>query len=147
MMVVVQWVSGMELKQIVQVRTRSLTCDMITSACMCTAVCHSLTLTNGMISYSPDTTPRLEGTVATHSCDVGYRLSVEISRTCQSDRTWSGGTIVCEGILMLMMIFVLFTTDTCNAIQLTLNVLVLQVLLFYVFSNKSSFQLLCASCC
>ena len=49
-----------------------------------------------MISYSPDTTPRLEGTVATHSCDVGYELSGGTERTCQSDRTWSGGVITCE---------------------------------------------------
>ena len=64
---------------------------------MCTATCPDLYLTNGMISYSPDTTPRLEGTVATHSCDVGYILSGGTERTCQSDRTWSGGNITCEG--------------------------------------------------
>ena len=51
-----------------------------------------------MISHSPDTTPRLEGTVATHSCVVGYALSGGSVRTCQSDRTWSGGNITCEGI-------------------------------------------------
>ena len=59
------------------------------------AICLNLTFTNGVISYSPDTTPRLEGTVATHSCDVGYVLSGGSVRTCQSDRTWSGGEITC----------------------------------------------------
>ena len=63
----------------------------------CTATCPNLILTNGMISYSPDTTPRLEGTVATHSCDVGYVLSNGTQKTCQSDRTWSGGSSICEG--------------------------------------------------
>ena len=62
-----------------------------------TATCPNLTLTNGMISYNPDTIPRLEGTVATHSCDVGYGLSGGSVRTCQSDRIWSGGSITCEG--------------------------------------------------
>ena len=65
--------------------------------CMCTAICPDLDLANGVISYSPDTTPRLEGTVATHSCDVGYGLSGVTERTCQSDRTWSGESITCEG--------------------------------------------------
>ena len=62
-----------------------------------------------MISYSPDTTPRLEGTVATHSCDGGYGLSVEDDRTCQSDRTWSGGNVTCGGKRILLL--------TCKCIQ------------------------------
>ena len=62
-----------------------------------TATCPDLDLPKGEISYSPDTTPRLEGTVAAHSCDVGYILSGGANRTCQSDRTWSGGSITCEG--------------------------------------------------
>ena len=65
-----------------------------------TAICPDLTLANGVISYSPDTTHRLEGTMATHSCDVGYGLSGGTERTCQSDRTWSGGIITCEGIIL-----------------------------------------------
>ena len=65
-----------------------------------TAICLDLTLTNGTIGYnSSDTTPRLEGTVATHSCDIGYGLSNGTERICQSDRTWSGGNITCEGIV------------------------------------------------
>ena len=34
--------------------------------------------------------------MATHSCDVGYGLSGGSMRTCQSDRTWSGGEITCQ---------------------------------------------------
>ena len=62
-----------------------------------TATCPDLDLTNGVISYSPDTTSRLEGTVATHSCVDGYVLSGGTERTCQSNRTWNGGNITCEG--------------------------------------------------
>ena len=65
--------------------------------CVCTGICPDLTLTNGMISYSPDSTPRLEETMATHSCDVGYGLSGGTERTCQSNGQWNGGSISCEG--------------------------------------------------
>ena len=65
--------------------------------CSSTATCFDLpTLTNGMISYSSSTAPRLAGTAATHSCDVGYELSGGSVRTCQSDRTWSGVEITCH---------------------------------------------------
>ncbi len=61
------------------------------------AICDGLTLAHGVISYSPFTTPRLEGTVATHSCDEGYGLSPSVrTKTCQSDRTWSGEDIICQ---------------------------------------------------
>ena len=98
MMVVVQWVSGMELHQFAQVGTKHKHA-ILSPLYACIAVCHSLSLTNGMISYSPDTTPRLEGIVATHSCNNGYILSGGVNRTCQSDRTWSGGSITCEGVV------------------------------------------------
>ena len=62
--------------------------------------CSDLTVpTNGVINYHPDTTPRLEGTVATQSCDDGYEPLGGTERTCQSDRTWSGGVITCIGEL------------------------------------------------
>ena len=128
MTVVVQRVSGMELLQFVKVRTKTQACDAITFTCMCTAICSSISSTNGMISYSPDTTPKLEGTVATHSCDDGYILSGGINRTCQSDRTWSGGSITCEG------------TDAHYEFTAQTHAILcyLQILLLYVFSRKSS---------
>ncbi len=64
-----------------------------------TAICPSLTLMNGVISYSSDTTPILEGVVATHSCVTGYKLSSEPDRVCQSNRAWSGGVITCNSEL------------------------------------------------
>ncbi|XP_064386052.1 sushi, von Willebrand factor type A, EGF and pentraxin domain-containing protein 1-like [Halichondria panicea] len=63
----------------------------------CIAICNSLILAHGVISYSSSTTPRLEGTVAIHSCDEGYGLSHNGRiRTCQPDRTWSGEDITCQ---------------------------------------------------
>ena len=63
------------------------------------AVCDSLTLTDGVISYSPSTTPRLEGGVAIHSCDEGYGLSPSVrTRTCQPDKTWSGEDVICQSL-------------------------------------------------
>ena len=66
-----------------------------------TAICPDLTLSNGFISYSPATFPRLEGTTATHSCTTtGYQLSSSTTtRTCQSNRRWSGSSLIsCEGM-------------------------------------------------
>ena len=58
-------------------------------------VCLSLSpLTNGMISYS-DLTLGVSG-VATYSCGTGYALKGDITRTCQSNGTWSGSTPTCE---------------------------------------------------
>ncbi|XP_064386538.1 sushi, von Willebrand factor type A, EGF and pentraxin domain-containing protein 1-like isoform X2 [Halichondria panicea] len=66
----------------------------------CRAICDNITLTHGVISYSPSTTPRLEGTVATHSCDEGHGLSPSVRiRTCQPDKTWSGEDILCQTIM------------------------------------------------
>ncbi len=64
-----------------------------------TAICPDLTLTNGAISYSPATSPILEGTTATHSCTTtGYQLSSSTSttKTCQSNRMWRGVPLTCN---------------------------------------------------
>ena len=60
-----------------------------------TVACQSLSLTNGMISYSDLT--RGVDSIATHSCDAGYTLNGGSNRTCQSDGTWSGSSPACEG--------------------------------------------------
>ena len=74
-----------------------------------TAICDELILSNGVISYSPATSPILERTTATHSCTTtGYQLSSSTTtRTCQSDRTWSGIPIICEGISLATHVQVL----------------------------------------
>ncbi len=62
-----------------------------------TATCPFLTLSNGVINYNPATTPILEGAMATYTCATGYQLSSSTTtRTCQSDRTWSGSPLTCE---------------------------------------------------
>ena len=78
-----------------------------------TVVCPSLPLlTNGMISYSDPTLG--VGSVATHSCDTGYTLNRGSTRTCQSNGTWSGLALACEGLPLLSaldtwcMMFILF---------------------------------------
>ena len=66
-----------------------------------TVLCLSLpTLTNGMIFYSDPTLG--EGSVAFHSCDTGYTLNGGSTRTCQSDGTWSGSALACEGLRILI---------------------------------------------
>ena len=71
--------------------------DCSTSYSYPTVVCPSLSLTNGMISYSDP--PQGVGSVATHSCDSGYNLRGDNTRICQSDGTWSGSAPTCEGTI------------------------------------------------
>ena len=64
--------------------------------CTCTTVCPSLSLTNGDVSYSP--AERDIGSVATYTCNPGYRLSSPQAgkiRTC-SVNGWSNQTFICE---------------------------------------------------
>ncbi|XP_064387176.1 uncharacterized protein LOC135335578 [Halichondria panicea] len=70
---------------------------------LCSPVlCPSLTLTNGMISYSDPTLGR--DTVATHTCVAGSALTTDLStRTCGVTRrvgVWSGSPLVCAANLM-----------------------------------------------
>lgn len=70
-------------------------------------VCLILSLPNGMISYDTDPDPPPDtmfnvGTVATHSCDVGFSLVGDTTRTCMDDPEseflgmWSGNAPSCE---------------------------------------------------
>ena len=66
------------------------------------AVCPDLSvLVNGIIIYNPASTLRLQGAMATHFCTVtGYQLSSSTTtRTCQSDRMWSGSSLTCQSEL------------------------------------------------
>ena len=64
-----------------------------------TGICSEvLSLTDGVIAYNPNTTPRVEGTTATHVCNTGFELSGGPVRTCQaSNGMWSGQVITCAG--------------------------------------------------
>ncbi len=66
--------------------------------CTLTAICPDLpALVNGVIIYNPSSSPRLEGVMATHGCVTGYQLSSSTTtRTCQSDRMWSGSSLTCD---------------------------------------------------
>ncbi len=66
------------------------------------ATCPELTLSNGMIIYNPSSTPRLNGAIATHMCNIGYQLTSSTAtptRMCQSNTEWTLTRRVCERML------------------------------------------------
>ncbi|XP_064386456.1 uncharacterized protein LOC135334989 [Halichondria panicea] len=63
------------------------------------AICPDLIVpTNGVVIYSPATTTRLEGTMATQICLNGYVPSTTstATRVCRADRLWSGAAVTCQ---------------------------------------------------
>ena len=65
--------------------------------------CPSLSVSNGVITYAADTMSELEvGTVATHTCNAGFALVGDMTRTCMDDDqadivgVWSGSAPTCE---------------------------------------------------
>ncbi len=83
--------------------TRELTVLKIISVyyCIHAAVCEDLpSPDNGVINYDTTFSPRPAGTVATYTCGIGYDIFGPRTSTCQSDTTWSGGDIVCQGIFL-----------------------------------------------
>ncbi len=82
-----------------------------------TAICPDLTLTNGFISYNPATSPILDGAMATHSCVTGYQLSLSpATRTCLSNRMWSGDDITCQRVLCVLSCLTLDNCISCAVI-------------------------------
>ena len=58
-------------------------------------------ISNGVITYSPTTSPRLEGTTATYSCTDGYELTGGSTRMCVDSGSmgdWNGMEPTCTGI-------------------------------------------------
>ena len=53
---------------------------------------------NGQVSHTAGTTFRQ---TATYSCDTGYNLVGDSTRTCQADGIWSGSAPICERMLLL----------------------------------------------
>ena len=60
--------------------------------------CGSLTdPANGRVIHTSGTT---FGQTATYSCNTGYNLTRDSTRTCQAKGEWSGSAPTCEGMLL-----------------------------------------------
>ena len=53
---------------------------------------------NGSVTHTSGTT---YGQNASYSCDTGYNLVGNSTRTCQAIRNWSGSAPTCRGMLLL----------------------------------------------
>ena len=61
--------------------------------------CNTLTdPANGQVNHTAGTT---FGQTAAYSCDTGYNLMGDSTRTCQAAGVWSGSDPTCEGLLLL----------------------------------------------
>ena len=66
-------------------------------------VCGNLTdPVNGSVNHTAGTTL---GQTATYSCDTGYNLVGDSTRTCQAAGNWSGSAPTCAGILLSNIIY------------------------------------------
>ena len=54
---------------------------------------------NGQVDHTAGTTL---GQTATYSCDTGYNLVGDSTRTCQAAGEWSGSAPTCQGMLLYM---------------------------------------------
>ena len=52
---------------------------------------------NGSVTHTAGTT---FGQTATYSCDTGYNLVGNSTRTCQATGNWSGSVPTCQGMLL-----------------------------------------------
>ena len=101
----------------------------ITRCCSCISLfltvadCGNLTNpTNGQVSTTAGTT---EGQTATYSCNTGYNLVGDGTRTCGANGNWSGSEPTCERMLLLNNlpykyahnVFLLSTAVDCNALS------------------------------
>ena len=63
-----------------------------------TVDCGSLTNPdNGQVTLTAGTTV---GQTATYSCETGYNLVGDSTRTCQATGNWSGSAPTCQGMLL-----------------------------------------------
>ena len=52
---------------------------------------------NGQVTHTAGTT---FGQTATYSCNTGYNLVGDSTRTCQATGNWSGSELTCQGMLL-----------------------------------------------
>ena len=65
--------------------------------------CGSLTdPANGRVNHTAGTT---NGQTATYSCNTGYSLVGDSTRTCQAEGDWSGSPPTCQGMLLHYVYF------------------------------------------
>ena len=55
--------------------------------------------TNGSVNHTAGTT---YGQAATYSCNTGYNLVGDNTRTCEATGVWSGSTPTCQGMFLLV---------------------------------------------
>ena len=67
---------------------------VLSTAVDCGPLCN---LTNGQVSHTAGTT---FGQTATYSCNTGYNLVGDNTRTCQADGEWSGSAPTCQGMFL-----------------------------------------------
>ena len=77
--------------------------------------CPALNLSNGVVSYNKppfNNTEYVVGTVASFSCNIGYYISQNISRTCQLSGMWTQQTPICHiSILFLCLKEIMLLTS------------------------------------
>ena len=56
--------------------------------------------TNGQVTHTSGTT---FGQTATYSCNTGYKLVENNTRTCQTTGVWSGSAPTCQGVLLKVL--------------------------------------------
>ncbi len=65
--------------------------------------CEALSDVNGVITYEPATNTPVARTVATYTCNEGYRLDGQAKRVCQGSSGWTGIQPLCVGKNVAML--------------------------------------------
>ena len=78
-------------------------------------------LANGSVNHTSGTT---FGQTATYTCNMGYNLVENSTRTCQATGQWSGSAPTCEGMLLKgdQTIFICAYTQTTKQKENVKNV-------------------------
>ena len=69
---------------------------------------------NGQVSHTAGTT---FGQTATYSCNTGYNLVGDSTRTCQATGAWSGSAPTCQSMLLFSIIIHLTQANVCESMD------------------------------